>query len=331
MLHDSFLIYFDHTSGLITRYLINRGLIESNYKLIIEDKVKIPTIYKKTFDLSEEQISHILKSLLDLQVYNNNNYNYDELNKVIHSIRNFSNKDRSEIYAIKYNKPIFDLFLDLINRSSVKYRQDIWTNNDIRNHYCNSIYSGKLDSGFYSRFIDNLIITNLTGYPNLNGKCLYSISILSWLECLNEFGLISFAETDNRIIDDKVFNYFNHKFCGPKNKTNRVIFPKNLYNYKEIENPIIRIPNVFYSNKNINQFNKKLSLYNPNIKFKIEPYTISNSPDAIKLLKSMINGNLFFTENELEKRINHFNYTMYSKIFSGTKIADPLLKQMAPR
>ena len=68
MLHDSFLIYFDHTSGLITRYLINRGLIESNYKLIIEDKVKIPTIYKKTFDLSEAQISHILKSLLDLQV-----------------------------------------------------------------------------------------------------------------------------------------------------------------------------------------------------------------------------------------------------------------------
>ena len=82
VLHDSFLIYFDHTSGLITRYLINRGLIESNYKLIIEDKVKIPTIYKKTFDLSEVQISHILKSLLDLQVYNNNNYNYDELNKV---------------------------------------------------------------------------------------------------------------------------------------------------------------------------------------------------------------------------------------------------------
>ena len=101
-----------------------------------------------------------------------------------------------------------------------------------------------------------------------------------------------------------------------KNKTNRVIFPKNLYNYKEIENPIIRIPNVFYSNKNINQFNKKLSLYNPNIKFKIEPYTISNSPDAIKLLKSMINGNLFFTENELEKRINHFNYTMRSQIYS---------------
>ena len=99
VLHDSFLIYFDHTSGLISRYLINRGLIESNYKLIIEDKVKIPTIYKKTFDLSEEQISHILKSLLDLQVYNNNNYNYDELNKVIHSIRNFSNKDRSEIWV----------------------------------------------------------------------------------------------------------------------------------------------------------------------------------------------------------------------------------------
>ena len=45
VLHDSFLIYFDHTSGLITRYLINRGLIESNYKLIIEDKVKIPTIW----------------------------------------------------------------------------------------------------------------------------------------------------------------------------------------------------------------------------------------------------------------------------------------------
>ena len=45
VLHDSFLIYFDHTSGLITRYLINRGLIESNYKVIIEDKVKIPTIW----------------------------------------------------------------------------------------------------------------------------------------------------------------------------------------------------------------------------------------------------------------------------------------------
>ena len=315
VLHDSFLIYFDHTSGLISRYLINRGLIESNYKLIIEDKVKIPTIYKKTFDLSEEQISHTLKSFLDLQD-NNNNYSYDELNKIIHSIRNFSNKDRSDIYAIYYNKPIFDLLLDLINRSSVNYRQDILSNNYIRNHYCNSLYSGKLDSGFYSKFIDNLIITYLTGYPNLNGKCLYSTSILSWLECLNEFGLRSFAETDNRFIDDKVFNYFNHKFCGPKNKTNRVILPKNLYNYKEIENPIIRIPNVFYSNKNINQFNKKLSLYNPNIKFKIEPYTISNSPDAIKLLKSMINGNLFFTENELEKRINHFNYTMRSQIYS---------------
>ena len=98
-----------------------------------------------------------------------------------------------------------------------------------------------------------------------------------------------------------------------QNKTNRVIFPKDLYNYKDIENPIIRIPNVFYSNKNINQFNKTLSLYNPNIKFKIEPYTLSNSPDVIKLLKSMINGNLFFTENELEIRIIHFNYMMRKK------------------
>ena len=136
---------------------------------------------------------------------------------------------------------------------------------------------------------------------------------MSWLECLNEFGLRSFAETDNRIIDDKVFNYFYRKLH--KNETNRVIFPKDLYNYKEIENPIIRIHNVFYSNKNINQFNKKLFLYNHNIKFKIEPYTISNSPDVIKLLKGMINGNLFFTENELEKRIFHFNSLMKRNIF----------------
>ena len=313
VLHDSFLIYFDHTSGLISRYLINRGLIESNYKIIIDEKVKIPTIYKKTFDLSEEQISHLLKSFFDLHVYNNN-YNYDELNKVIHSIRNFSNKDNHQISAIYNNKPIFDLLLDLINRSSVTYRQDILSNNYIRYNYCNTIYSGKLDSGFYSKFIDNLIITYLTGYPNLNGNCLYTTSILSWLECLNELNLRSINETENRFIENKVFNYFNYNM--QQNKTNRVIFPKDLYNYKEIENPIIRIPNVFYSNKNINQFNKKLSLYNPNIKFKIEPYTISNSPDAIKLLKSMINGNLFFTENELEKRINHFNYTMRSQIYS---------------
>ena len=68
---------------------------------------------------------------------------------------------------------------------------------------------------------------------------------------------------------------------------------------------------------------KKLSLYNPNIKFKIEPYTISNSPDAIKLLKSMINGNLFFTENELEKRINHFNYTMIRHIVKKSMLRAP--------
>ena len=76
-----------------------------------------------------------------------------------HSIRNFSNKDRSEIYAIKYNKPIFDLFLDLINRSSIANREEILIQNYIRNNYYNTIYSGKLDSAFYSTFIDNLIIT----------------------------------------------------------------------------------------------------------------------------------------------------------------------------
>ena len=66
VLHDSFLIYFDHTSGLISRYLINRGLIDNNYKLIIDDKVKIPTIYNKNFVLSEQDISLLLKNFLDI-------------------------------------------------------------------------------------------------------------------------------------------------------------------------------------------------------------------------------------------------------------------------
>ena len=297
VLHDSFLIYFDHISGSISRHLINRGLIESNYKLIINDKVKIPTIYNKNFVLSEEQISPLLKTFLERDDYNNNNISYEDLNNVIPSIRNFSNKENSEIFAIYTNKPFFDLLLDLTNRSSSTYSQEIWS---IRNNYCNTIYSGKLDSGFYSTFIDNLILTYLTGYPNLYDNCLYTTSILSWLECLNELRLRSFAETENRIIKEKFFNYFDYKL--KKTKTNRVIFPTSLYNYKDIKNPIIRIPNVFYSNKNINQFNKTLSLYNPNIKFKIESYTLSNSPDAIKILKSMINGNLFFTEKELEIR-----------------------------
>lgn len=311
VLHDSILIYFDHTSGLISRHLINRGLIDNNYKLIIEDKVKIPTIYNKTFVLSEELISSFLKIILERQDYKNNE-SYEDLNNYIHSLSKFSNINYSNFSAIYSIKPFLDLLLDLINRSSFTNRQEILSNNYIRNNYCNTIYSGKLDSKFYSTFIDNLIITYLTGYPNLNGNPFYTTSILSWLECLKELNLRSLDETENCFIDNKVFNYFNNKM--QQNIKNRVIFPKDLYNYKDIENPIIRIPNVFYCSKNINHFNKTLSLYLPNIKFKIEPYTTSNSPDAIKLLKSMINGNLFFTENELEKRIFHFNYVMKRNI-----------------
>ena len=310
VLHDSILIYFDHTSGFISRHLINRGLIDNNYKLIIDDKVKIPTIYNKNFVLSEQDISLLLKTFLDIYYYNNNN-SYEGLNNVIHSICKLSNKDESQIYAIYQNKPLFDLLLDLINRSSIANREEILIQNYIRNNYYNTIYSGKLDSAFYSTFIDNLIITYLTGYPNLNDHCINTTSILSWLECFNDLRLRSFDLTDKQFNENKVFDYFNNKL--QQNKKNRVIYTKDLFNYKDIENPIIRIPNVFYSNKNINQFNKKISDYNPNIKFKIEPYTISNSPDVIKLLKGMINGNLFFTESELEKRIFHFNSLMKKK------------------
>ncbi len=316
VLHDSILIYFDHTTGFISRHLINRGLIDYNYKLIIDDKVKIPTIYNKTFVLSEEDITILLKFYL--KKYDYNNYKcYEELNKIKHSIRKNSNIDKSELDVMYISKPAIDLLLDLTNRSSISNLQ--LPNSYIRNNYHETTYSGKLDSNFYSNFIDKLIITYLTGYPNLMGLNLYSTSILSWLECLNNFRIRSLAETDIRKIDEKVFYYFNNIF--QHNTNNRVIFSNYIYNYKEIENPIIRIPKVFYSSKNINHFNKTLSLYNPNIKFKIEPYTISNSPDAIKLLKSMINGNLFFTENELEKRIIHFNYLMKKKYIQTKLVA----------
>ena len=48
----------------------------------------------------------------------------------------------------------------------------------------------------------------------------------------------------------------------------------------------------------------------PTIKFHLETSKISEAPQAVKILKTMINGKLLFTEDELKKRIEHFNYIM---------------------
>lgn len=310
VLHDSILIYFDHTSGCITRHLINRGLINSNYNLIINNKIKIPTIYGKTLNISAAEREDLSKLIQNCLV--NFDYNYNNIcKKLIDLILSYTKSSNLELKkGFKNYIPVFNLLLDLTNRDSLTNMQIIMSKNFIRNNYRGTIFTGKLDSGFYSKFMDYIIPTYLTGYPNSINGPLYTTSIINWLECLDELNLKSIAAIENNHIGDNVFHNFNNKKL--LNKTNLILDP--LINIKEIENPIIRIPKVFYSSTNINHFNKILSLYNPNIKFKIEPNTISNSPDSIKMLKTMINGNIFFTENELEKRIIHFNYLMKKKI-----------------
>ena len=50
---DSIFLYFDHSTGTITRYLLNKGLVDKEFKIEYKD-MKIPTL------------SHIAKSKEDV-------------------------------------------------------------------------------------------------------------------------------------------------------------------------------------------------------------------------------------------------------------------------
>ena len=105
---------------------------------------------------------------------------------------------------------------------------------------------------------------------------------------------------------------------------------KHFYTFVEIENRFIdykpfilsqgfdlkyatiRIPKVFYCNKNVQHFNNTLDAFGPGLRnyFNLEPATMGNASPAVIVVKSLINGNLYFTPEELQRRIIHCNYVI---------------------
>ena len=74
---------------------------------------------------------------------------------------------------------------------------------------------------------------------------------------------------------------------------------------------------LFFCKKNIKHFQDLTSIYNANLNncdFKLELSTMANAPEALKVVKGLINGNLLFTPEDLQKRIVHCNYIIKKKL-----------------
>ena len=147
-------------------------------------------------------------------------------------------------------------------------------------------------------FIDSLVLTTLNIYP-------YKIfNELDLLEIIENY----FVKLDQDYSRDNILINYNKEGYLTDN---------DLYlNIEEIKNPLIVLPNNFYNNKNIDLFKYYFQLGNYNFpyQFQFESNKNVEKPEAIIMLKSMINGNLFFTENELELRIRHFNKSIANHI-----------------
>lgn len=140
--------------------------------------------------------------------------------------------------------------------------------------------------------------------------------MLSWMSYIHPYdSLVEFKNKDPQKYEalDLKFHAFEgetHKYLGYN--------PFVLADGNNLKSATIRIPKVFIVIKIVEQFNSILDMLGTNLRsfFKLEPATISNATPAIKLLTSLINGNLYFSPEELQRRTIHCNFVIKHKLES---------------
>lgn len=178
-----------------------------------------------------------------------------------------------------------------------------------------------MDSNFYKIFMELLIKTYLSGYSNLvEHQHLKSTNVAIWNNLLDPYLNIKELMDEDAELNNLIQKLFYDERSLIEVQKFLQYFPFTLP-HKNMSNAVIRIPKVFYCNKNIKHFNSMLSEFAPDLQrdvfnINLQIATMSNASEAIKMVKSLINGNLFFSEDELQKRIIHCNYAIKQRLLT---------------
>lgn len=160
-----------------------------------------------------------------------------------------------------------------------------------------------------------LVKTYLTSYPELiNEQNIKNTDMLSWMSFIHPYD--SLPELKNK--NPQKYEDVNKKFYTFVDIENRFLDykPFILSQGLDLKYATIRIPKVFYCNKNVQHFNNTLDAFGPGLRnyFNLEPATMGNASPAVIVVKSLINGNLYFTPEELQRRIIHCNYVIKKRL-----------------
>lgn len=342
-IHDSFFIFFDHITGTVTRHLLNKEILATDgYRYTNVEK--LPVINFKNTVLGEKEVNEQF-TLFNAELAKANKFSTDELMqslrgnigklealyKLLKEYQKTHNKDllkkfdplalkslRQQIGTYLEEKEVQTITADLYSRFESLVSKEV---EQSKFYDLKSIRTGKLDSMFYKLFMELLVTTYLSQYLKSNQiQLLKNTNALVWQSLLDHCSTKSIGELYNKgsqeefkLFSRKFLDYYDEEYGNYFYKYDQFYLP----HYSEIKTPTIRIPKVFFCKKNIKHFQDLTSIYNANLNncdFKLELSTMANAPEALKVVKGLINGNLLFTPEDLQKRIVHCNYIIKKKL-----------------
>jgi hypothetical protein len=191
------------------------------------------------------------------------------------------NELRNSIHHFLENKDLYKAVLDLYGRSTENNR--LPSLDDLTNLYLpHHLATGRLDSNFYKFFMDMLVKTYLTSYPELiNEQNIKNTDMLSWMSFIQPYD--SLPELKNK--NPQKYEDVNKHFYTFVDLENRFIDykPFILSQGFDLKYATIRIPKVFYCKKNVQHFNSTLDAFGPGLRnyFNLEPATMGNASPAV--------------------------------------------------
>ena len=251
---DSIFIYFDHSTGTITRYLLNKGLVDKDFKIEYKD-MKMATL--SHIAKSKEDVINVTMKNLVAQTFTK-----ERLEEILRLIEKSEEVISSYEAKAKYRgkSPSVRTQTQRANLNTIKHllerirplqQEFMTTPESMRSDISTFLYSGKLDSPFFRVFLCTLFQTYFATYPYLYRS---DADVYRWVAYLQDRNLNNVYLTDEEVRKLKFwFDEIN------------VISDKVYIDLENIHNPVINIPKVFYCKKNINlvdTFTKNYLAYN---------------------------------------------------------------------
>ena len=178
-LYDSFIVYFDHIQGRIQRYLLNKGLNDSNsdFTYIFDSHFHFPIIDQTAVTKMEpnEEPKEVKQDLLDqwLTEYVQEvmeAYGGKVTPDLLLEIKRQLAKARANFNGrvpLK-DKYLSRIILNLVQRYNFQHDliESPFTSPFYPYSFNYTIHTGKLDSLFFNYFLESLFKTYLAVYPN---------------------------------------------------------------------------------------------------------------------------------------------------------------------